>query len=204
MSSREVKISKALSYLLRHGAVKEKLPIDSRGFIELKTILNHPRIKTHKATEEEIEQVVVNNDKKRFSIETRKDGKKYICANQGHSLNLVTEENLIQLAWEEMPKKVYHGTFTDKYEAIKSSGGLSKMSRNHIHFTSDAEWSKSGIRKTCNVLIYLDLDKCKEQGLTFFRSANGVILTKGNAKGMIPLECFQEVQTLKKQGAQQS
>lgn len=196
MAPREVLISKALLYLLRHGAVKEKLPIDSRGYVELTTILNHPRIKTHRATVEEVEKVVAENDKKRFTIETRADGKQYICANQGHSLDLVTEENLQPLLYGDMPENVYHGTFANKLEAINSSGGLLRMKRNHIHFTSDAEWSQLGIRKTCTVLIYLDLDKCKEQGLEFFRSANGVILTRGDERGMVPASCFREIKHL--------
>ncbi|QRG40907.1 hypothetical protein FDK38_005401 [Candidozyma auris] len=197
MAPRHVQISKALSYLLRHGAVKEKLPIDSRGFVELSAILNHPRIKTHRASVEEIETIVAENDKKRFTLETREDGKTYICANQGHSLGLVTEENMEPLPYEEMPGNVYHGTFANKLDAIYTRGGLCKMSRNHIHFTSDAEWSHSGIRKSCNVLIYLDLDKCKETGLVFYKSANGVILTRGNDEGIVPVGCFREVKTLR-------
>lgn len=195
MAPREVTVSKALLYLLRHGAVKEKLPIDSRGYVELSVILNHPRIKTHRASVEEIHQIVATNDKKRFTIETR-DGKEYICANQGHSLRLVTEENLQPLSYEEMPKNVYHGTFVNKMSLISKSGGLLRMNRNHIHFTSDAEWSQLGIRKSCTVLIFLDLDKCQTQGLEFFRSANGVILTKGDERGMVPSGCFREIKYL--------
>lgn len=196
MAPREQQISKAMLYLLRHGAVKEKLDIDSRGFVELSRLLNHPRIKTHRASEEEVEKIVAENDKKRFSIEVREDGKKYICANQGHSLALVAEENLVPLSYEDMPQVVYHGTFRKRLDAIKESGGLSRMQRNHVHFTSNAEWSHLGIRKTCNVLIYLDMEKCRETGLKFYKSANGVILTPGNEEGMVPCECFKKIEML--------
>lgn len=187
---RDVFISKSLSYLLRHGAIKEKLPIDELGYVKLDTILAHPRVKTHKATVADIERIVKNNDKQRFSLKAQ-NGDTYICANQGHSLPHVSNENLELL--ETMPTQVYHGTYKHKIAKIMERG-LSRMGRNHIHFTSNAEWSRLGIRKNCNVLIFLDTEKCQAAGFTFYRSENGVILCGGDADGYIGSEFFQSVQ----------
>ena len=60
---RDIQISKALSYLLRHGALKEGLPIDNNGFIPVSVLLRHNRLKSHKCTLEDIHRIVENNDK---------------------------------------------------------------------------------------------------------------------------------------------
>lgn len=39
----DVKISKSLSYILRHGAVKEGLEISSDGYVKLSDILSKPK-----------------------------------------------------------------------------------------------------------------------------------------------------------------
>lgn len=90
-----VKISKNLSYLLRHGAVKEGLNIDKDGFVLLSEILAMDFYKTRRVTEKEIREVVENNDKKRFELKTvsDKDGKPvlYVRASQGHSIQVLLE-----------------------------------------------------------------------------------------------------------------
>ena len=51
---RDTQISKALSYLLRHAAMKENLVIDSNGYTSVKGLLSHNRLKTHKCTQDDI------------------------------------------------------------------------------------------------------------------------------------------------------
>lgn len=38
------KASKALSWLLRHGAIKEGIPIDSAGYVLVADLLKHPKL----------------------------------------------------------------------------------------------------------------------------------------------------------------
>lgn len=203
LSKRDIQISKALSYLLRHGAIKEKLNIDSNGFIPLNDILSHNRIKTHKATLEDVLRIVENNDKKRFTLKQQKENGEssnegyVICANQGHSIESVSaDETLVPLLdATDFPPVIIHGTYLNKLPLIYESGGLSKMNRNHIHFAYDNDPDKvvSGMRKSCNVLIYLDINKCIDQGIKFYRSANNVILSPGNDEGKIKPELFLKV-----------
>ena len=54
-------LSKKLSYLLRHGAVKEGLEIGSDGYVKLESILNRHDFKG--VTIKDIEGIVENNDK---------------------------------------------------------------------------------------------------------------------------------------------
>ncbi|ODV94903.1 hypothetical protein PACTADRAFT_50752 [Pachysolen tannophilus NRRL Y-2460] len=205
-SKRDIQISKALSYLLRHGALKEKLDIDKDGYIALDDILSHNRIKSHRATFEDIKRIVDSNDKQRFTLRRGHDGdgehkKYYICANQGHSIESVTQdEQLILLSKKsQFPKIIVHGTYTSKLLLILQSGGLSKMSRNHIHFAiglPNEEKVISGIRQNCDVLIYLDIDKLlnsNEQNIKFFMSKNNVVLSEGNEQGIIPVEFFAKI-----------
>ncbi|KAG7822872.1 hypothetical protein KL909_003475 [Ogataea angusta] len=208
-------ISKALSKLLRHQAVNEKLPIDEKGFVPLEQILNHRYIRSLKATFEDIFFVVNQNDKKRFRIvsqegeqlvdalEYKPNRSYYICALQGHSLNSVSQSfDMVELTAETFPEVIVHGTYRRYWKDIKQTGGLSRMKRNHVHFAKGLpRWFSnnsdntviSGMRKSCDLLIYLDVDKIKNSPLTFYESGNGVILTPGDENGIVGLQYFKEV-----------
>lgn len=190
-SKRDVQISKTLAYLLRHGAVKEKLPIDNQGWIELSQLLAHQRLKSHKATDEDVARIVANNEKQRFSLK-QDNGITYICANQGHTLSQI-EPDLILLTSQTMPSRVYHGTYISKMPSILETG-LSRMQRNHIHMTSDADWSKLGIRNNCDVLIYINTEAAMAAGLDFYRSKNGVVLCSGDSLGHLPADFFAQIE----------
>ncbi|CAE8629057.1 unnamed protein product, partial [Polarella glacialis] len=83
--SREVQISKILSQLLRHRANSLKLDIRPDGFIGLDAVLNCSVLSKFAATLKEIQKIVEESDKKRFSL-TKVDGTWHIRANQGHSM----------------------------------------------------------------------------------------------------------------------
>ncbi|CAE8649092.1 unnamed protein product, partial [Polarella glacialis] len=93
--SREVQISKILSQLLRHRANSLKLDIRPDGFIGLDAVLNCSVLSNagrvmvgelrFAATLKEIQKIVEESDKKRFSL-TKVDGTWHIRANQGHSM----------------------------------------------------------------------------------------------------------------------
>ncbi|KAH3683563.1 hypothetical protein WICPIJ_005459 [Wickerhamomyces pijperi] len=199
-AKRDILISKALSYLLRHGAVKERLPIDKNGFISISTILQNNRLKTHKTTVQDIHRIVETNEKKRFTIKVIND-REHICANQGHSLKTVKQDDQILTPLTEddsFPEQLIHGTTHAKLKLILQSGGLSKMNRNHIHFTSILEnqgVEVSGLRSFSTVLIFLDLEKIKRDKDTvkFYKSLNNVYLTGGDANGVLSKEYFGKI-----------
>jgi 2'-phosphotransferase len=193
-------------------------------------------LRSLKITLPEVQDIVANNEKQRFKLipvseTTDSDGLEaassstavagsqhpshwLIRANQGHSIK-VDEEGLLEpITLEtELPTTVVHGTDSRSWPLILSSGGLKKMTRNHIHFASglpagfqslaDAadtagELKKepvvSGMRKSSSVLIFIDIKKALEAGIKFWRSANGVILTEGNNKGVLPVAYFKRVE----------
>lgn len=86
-SSNDIYISKTLSWLLRHGAIEEKLNIDAEGYINIEDILNHKRLK-EKCNVKDILRIVEQNNKKRFSVRTLQNNILQIRAVQGHSINV--------------------------------------------------------------------------------------------------------------------
>ncbi|KAI8582943.1 hypothetical protein K450DRAFT_225582 [Umbelopsis ramanniana AG] len=143
----KVHLSKALSYILRHGATKEKLVMTDDGFIQVQEIQDE-------------------------------DGCWWIRANQGHSLKAIKVE--LDLIKEPLPICV-HGTYTTNWNSIATQG-LKRMSRNHIHFAAGMPGEHgviSGMRKSCDVFIYVDMVKAMEDGIVFQLSANQVILSEG-------------------------
>ena len=67
---RSVLVSKALSRLLRHAAVQERIPIDNRGYIRMDHLLQWQRLRSMKPPVNfaEVVDVVNDNEKKRFAL----------------------------------------------------------------------------------------------------------------------------------------
>lgn len=194
MEKRDIQISKSLAYLLRHGALKEKLIMDSNGYIPLQQLLAHNRLKTHKCTHEDVMRIVANNDKKRFDIKLI-DGVECVAATQGHSIkNIKPDENVLTLISKDtvLPHPLIHGTNMKGLELILQSGFISRMQRNHIHLSPGVVGQDtnviSGMRKNSPVLIYLNTKKLIETG-ALFKSLNEVFLTSEN----IPLSYFDHI-----------
>tara|TARA_Y100000813_G_C24116546_1_gene330476 strand:+ start:94 stop:672 length:579 start_codon:yes stop_codon:yes gene_type:complete len=184
-----IKNSKNLSKILRHSAKSRGLKIDDGGWIKLDDILKFTEFKN--ITIQDILYIVDNNDKKRFSIEHR-NSVIYIKANQGHSiksikdellLNRITDPNYITFA--------IHSTFKKSIKLIKENG-LSKMNRNHIHMAKSRN-VKSGVRKNADVFIYIDVTSAINDGIKFYESENGVILSPG-INGVIPSKYFLSIE----------
>lgn len=201
-SKRDIQISKALSYLLRHGAQKEKLQMDTNGFIKLTDILTHNRLKTHHTTREDIIRIVEENNKKRFVLKKMPDLNtdsavliEYIAATQGHSIKLTpTDEMLTKIETNEiLSHPLIHGTNLKNLNLIIESGFISRMQRNHIHLSPGVVGEDSnvisGMRVKSTVLIFLRADKLIETG-NLYKSKNNVFLISDN----ITLDCFDHIE----------
>lgn len=84
-------LSKALSYILRHGTLKEGLKVRPDGYVPLEDVLARPKVAKIKLENggapslEDVQQIVDSNDKKRFEM-TQIDNVWLIRAVQGHSI----------------------------------------------------------------------------------------------------------------------
>mmetsp|Transcript_22511 Transcript_22511/g.25336 ORF Transcript_22511/g.25336 Transcript_22511/m.25336 type:complete len:313 (+) Transcript_22511:58-996(+) len=143
-----------------------------------------------------------DNDDDKDEIDNNTTVKSILCirANQGHSITLINPEKLLnKLTPSELRSLpcIVHGTYLDAWGSIQTQKGLKKMNRTHIHFASglpDDTGVISGMRKNCGVYIYINALKCATDGIDFYVSDNGVILTDGIANsGVLPIEYFSQV-----------
>lgn len=189
----DMHISKALSWLLRHGALKEGLKISADGFVDVSQILKSNTFK-NKYSVDDILRVVTNNDKQRF-LTRRIDTGLQIRANQGHSISAVSQLELIPITDYTQFENIIHGTYFQYWNSIKEKG-LHRKTRNHIHLTFGVPTDLSvvsGIRKSAEIYIYINLQKAFAEGLLFFLSSNKVVLSSGDREGYIKPKYFLKV-----------
>ncbi|XP_055333927.1 tRNA 2'-phosphotransferase 1-like [Paramacrobiotus metropolitanus] len=189
---RKVRISKSLSWLLRHGAAESNLSLSKEGYARVDDILKLDSFRN--TTLDDIAEIVASCPKQRFTLRQDSDGSYRICANQGHSIAVESLELLPITSPEQCPQAI-HGTFSRHLGSIQQKG-LLPMSRNHIHFSREVpsdDRAVSGIRPSCDVLIYLDVPKILAAGIRLFESANKVILSPGNTDRCIPPEFFAKI-----------
>ncbi|XP_069750286.1 tRNA 2'-phosphotransferase 1 isoform X2 [Narcine bancroftii] len=176
----DIHLSKALSYVLRHGAARMGLEMGQDGFLEVEAILKHPHYTQY--TEQDVRRVVDTNTKQRFTLRTHPEsGALQIRANQGHTLQ-VEDLELIPITLESgnLPAQAVHGTYLRRWPSIKAQG-LRRMARRHIHLCAGLPKDGSAV----------------SDGIPFYLSTNQVILTPGNEDGVLPPEYFQKVLQLK-------
>ena len=114
-----IQLSKGMSYILRHGAVKDGIPIDKEGYVLVEDILH--KLNNFKSyNNEDIYAVVEQNDKKRFELSP---GKTRVRAVQGHTIKNLDEESLFETITDpsQIPV-VVHGTDEKAWGFIKSQG----------------------------------------------------------------------------------
>ncbi|RKP10953.1 KptA family-domain-containing protein [Thamnocephalis sphaerospora] len=198
-SDHNVRLSKGLSYLLRHGASKEGVTLRPDGFARLDAVLSLPRFRQYSL--EDIKQVVAHNDKQRFTLRQDSDIAAedltgwWIRANQGHSL-VVEALELVPITEASELVTLVHGTYRQHWRSIERQG-LRRMNRNHIHLATGLPGEGgviSGMRASSQVYIYVDAAKAMADGIVFLRSANNVILTTGkDDAGVLPACYFSRV-----------
>lgn len=127
------KLSKLLSYVLRHKPESIGLTLDSGGWADIDELISKVNESGTPFTDEQLICVVSSDDKKRYEIS---EGGVYIRACQGHSINVDLGLNKVV-----PPVVLYHGTTERFVEAIMKSG-LSKMSRQHVHLSDNLETAK--------------------------------------------------------------
>ena len=163
-----VKKSKWLSKHLRHSPEKVGLTLEEGGWVLVSDLLDAARRNHQSLSREQLEEVVEDNDKQRFSFS--EDGTK-IRANQGHSVEVD-----LQLSPTEPPAILFHGTGAQNRASILSTG-IEKGRRHHVHLSTDIETArKVGARHGRPFLFRVDAAQMFEDGIEFFVSDNGVWL----------------------------
>ncbi|MHA1681467.1 MAG: RNA 2'-phosphotransferase [Promethearchaeota archaeon] len=161
-------ISKKMSFLLRHGAIREGVPISPGGWVEITDLLEYLNKNNRRVaiTGEEVRVVVEKNDKQRFTINNGR-----IRANQGHSIAV----NL-DLKPREPPPILFHGTSIKFLKPILKSG-LKPMNRNHVHLSKDVKTATEvGARHGKPIVLIIAAGTMHDDGFCFYLSENGVWL----------------------------
>lgn len=160
------KISKYLSFILRHEPDSIGLELSDEGWVNIKELIGKTR--KFKLTRELINTVVETNDKKRFLIS--EDGER-IKANQGHSIDVKLELEPVM-----PPDILLHGTAERFLESILSEG-LTKQRRHHVHLSETQKTALSvGARYGKPVLLKIDSKLMHGEGFKFFKTENDVWL----------------------------
>jgi 2'-phosphotransferase len=209
-TKREVYLSKTLTWVLRHKAQDLGLTLDSEGYAPVSQVLQLRQLAG--VTLEELQYVVAHNDKQRFALRksqpptpagpTGSSGPAAaagaetwsIRANQGHSKavgSVIDDVKLLRKLTAPLPV-CFHGTYQRHVQKIKKEG-LKAMSRKHIHLTTSLD-AKSGIRADVQCLVHIDMALALKDGIAFYVSDNGVVLTEG-IDGVLPSTYIAKIET---------
>lgn len=169
MNKHLITVSKFLSKHLRHEPEGLGLTLEPGGWVRVEDLLVGAAKAGFAITRAELDAVVADNDKRRFSFD--ESGLK-IRANQGHS----TEVDL-QLTEVEPPPQLFHGTVQRFVDAILVEG-LKKMDRHDVHLSKDVQTATIvGSRRGKPVILLIDSRQMAADGFKFRVSDNGVWLT---------------------------
>lgn len=162
------RISRTLSYWLRHAPAEGHLTLDESGWAAVDDVMAALGRKGLTDGCDDLLRTVEKNEKKRFELSA--DGRR-IRARQGHSV-------AVDLDWPvaEPPETLYHGTVSRFLDAIMAEG-LKPMNRHHVHLSPDTVTATAvGNRRGRPVVLEIAAGEMHRGGATFRLSGNGVWL----------------------------
>ena len=161
MNSNLLSKCRYLSYLLRQNPEEGRR--DKKGYVLVLDILSKLDISL-----ENLETIVEENDKKRFSFNKNRDS---LRASQGHSVTVD-----LGLKSQVPPVVLYHGTVDSALKGIFKDG-LKKVKRHAVHLSHETlTATKVGSRRGDAIILEIDSKRMYADGIKFFKSENGVWL----------------------------
>ncbi len=168
--SKDTEVSKFISLILRHKPESIGISLDEHGWADVKELIDGINKSNHTLDMERLERIVAEDKKQRYSFN---EDKTLIRANQGHSIPVDVE-----LKEVEPPETLYHGT-GEKYTSSIDEQGLIPKSRLYVHLSGDEQTAKNvGTRHGKPVIYTVKSGQMQRDGYIFYRSVNGVWLTK--------------------------
>jgi putative RNA 2'-phosphotransferase len=168
MDKQLIKVSKRLSFALRHHPERLGLHLDAYGRVSLATLL--AQYNAHYQTpidEQIIRTIMAASDKQRFAIENGQ-----IRALYGHSIPV----KLLQ-APAAPPAVLYHGTSHQAAVMIETEG-LKKMDRDFVHLSATVSMAVSvGQRRDPRPVIFqVAAQQAAAAGLLFYPTESHIWL----------------------------
>ncbi|MDP9434906.1 MAG: RNA 2'-phosphotransferase [Actinomycetota bacterium] len=156
------RLSKRLSYVLRHQPDSVGLALDREGWVDVPSLLDALRV-----DREALEAAVRDDDKQRFELRCDR-----IRAQQGHSTPVD-----LGLAPARPPDRLWHGTAEHVLPAVLREG-LRPGRRTHVHLSPDPVTARRvGARHGRPVVLVVDAVGAWRAGQVFLLSGNGIWLT---------------------------
>jgi len=178
---RLLKLSKRLSYLLRHNPDKLGLELDTEGYT---TISVDDLARRMGVDPLQIYRVVETDPKERFGI---RDG--HIRANFGHSIDIGRSmyEGQEPASARELPDRLYHGTRPDNVSKILEQGLVPK-GRQYVHLSTTAEWARRvGSRHAGKpAILQIDVDVALERDVRMWPAGPATVLST-----RVPPDCIE-------------
>ena len=163
------KLSKEVSYALRHAPWEYELEMDKEGWVDIEQLLNalNTDNKFKNVTQNDLAIMIDKSEKKRHEIKNNR-----IRAFYGHSIPMC-----IIKKEQTPPDKLYHGTAKRFIESIKQNG-LLPMSRQYVHLSADIDTAtKVGLRRDNSpCILEIDAKKAYEDGIVFYHGNEKVWL----------------------------
>ena len=163
-------VSKFLSLILRHKPETIGITLDEHGWADVDDLVRGIA-KTYKDFNwGTLDEIVETDEKQRYSYN---EDHTLIRANQGHSIPVDVELEKV-----EPPECLYHGT-GEKYKKSIDKQGLIPKSRLYVHLSPDFKTAIEVGKRHGDPIVYAVLSgKMYRDGYEFFKSVNGVWLTK--------------------------
>ena len=191
------KINHVVLNILRHGHKEvflDNLPITNEGYFRLSDLyhlietydnITFLKFKFEKYFNKNTILLIIKECKKqRFSYK-EEESDLLIRANQGHSLAVGSRIDFskVLIPIDTPIPGAFHGSYKKNLESFKKEG-VKRMNRFHIHIAKSLD-AESGKRDSANLIVYVNMERAMIDGIKFYESINGVILTEG-IDGILP------------------
>jgi putative RNA 2'-phosphotransferase len=163
------KLSKLLSFALRHGPEELGLELDAGGWVDVDRLVAALAARDASVTRAAILEVVRTSDKQRFALSD--DGAR-LRASHGHS-------RAVELGYAPSapPETLFHGTVSRALPDIRREG-LTPRRRQHVHLaTAAAQAAAAGARRGAAVVLEVRAAEMAAEGHLFLRAPNDIWLT---------------------------
>lgn len=163
------RLSKEVSYALRHSPWEYELELDSEGWVDVKKLIEAFKLFSNwdGLSIKDLEMMIDSSSKKRHEISNNK-----IRALYGHSLPKKIIKSEIT-----PPQILYHGTTKANFSRIKLDG-LLPMNRQYVHLSEDIDTAILVAKRKGKDLMILSIDTISaiDKGIKFY---------SGNEKNMV-------------------
>ena len=155
------RISRFLTYLLRHRPKEYPLVFDDRGYVDWPDVADIVQQRFYDVTEEQIRAVINDSEKKRFEL---RDGR--VRATYGHSFAIDLGDQAV-----EPPPELYYGTARDLAQSMLRNG-LRPRDRQYVHLSATAEEAESVARRhdPAPAIVVIDARAAHGEGIRFYSS----------------------------------